>query len=631
MTTIQTEILRQGSDGEVIDIVKATVFSSEVAVPGANAVDPEDRRAFYVQGGMIEPPYDMRLLVNLYEMSSNLRPNVDAYITNIDAFGHTFEPIFNWDSKDVQERIGNAIYIDRMAAASVDPSLPDAELPTDEEIKSKIEEIKKEMRFELAKLNGFFDSCVIGGSFVQLRKKTRQDVEVLGNGYWEVLRDSLGEMRFFNYVPAFTVMIGRLGQAVETEVMVKQSELTQDVIRVPRRFRSYAQVVTESNARVYFKEFGDPRTMSAASGKFYDSIEALKQAEDTAKPATELLHFAIHSTRTPYGVPRWIGALLSVLGTRQAEEVNFLFFESKSIPPMAILISGGRMAAGGADKLSEFIKEEVKGKKNFHKILVIEAEPVTKHLENSGRFKIELKPLTQFIQSDALFQGYDERNADKVGQQFRLPRMIRGDIRDFNKSTSESALLFTEMQVFQPEREDFDTSMNKSVIEDLSIKFWKLMSRSPVTRDPVTMANMISLMVQRGVLIPDEGRMLAADIFNREFKRIDERWAQQPLQLTMAELQVKAKELAAGVAPQEEPKPGDPKVKPKEQPAPDLKKIAKAFLDLNAFLDEHEASASFVQAKADQEKQAKVEEELETVTITVPAAKMLEWIEPDPT
>ena len=42
-----------------------------------------------------------------------------------------------------------------------------------------------------------------------------------------------------------------------------------------------------------------------------------------------------HSPRSPYGVPRWVGTLLSVLGSRQMEEVNYLYFENKSVPPMA--------------------------------------------------------------------------------------------------------------------------------------------------------------------------------------------------------------------------------------------------------------------------------------------------------
>src|SRR5262249_34330545 len=126
-----------------------------------------------------------------------------------------------------------------------------------------------------------------------------------------------------------------------------------------------------------------------------------------------------------------------------------------------------------------------KGKKNFHKILIIEAEPASKATENAGRFKIELKPLTQAIQQDALFQKYDERNDDKVGQQFRVPRILRGDTRDFNRATADAALSFAEMQVFQPERESFDSRMNKTLLGDMQIRFWKFVSQAPINRDPV--------------------------------------------------------------------------------------------------------------------------------------------------
>jgi hypothetical protein len=52
------------------------------------------------------------------------------------------------------------------------------------------------------------------------------------------------------------------------------------------------------------------------------NIEALLDANPDDGPALELIHFAVHSPRSPYGVPRWVGTLLAVLGSRQMEEVN---------------------------------------------------------------------------------------------------------------------------------------------------------------------------------------------------------------------------------------------------------------------------------------------------------------------
>jgi capsid portal protein len=138
------------------------------------------------------------------------------------------------------------------------------------------------------------------------------------------------------------------------------------------------------------------------------------------------------SPRSAYGVPRWVGNLLAVLGSRQAEEINFLYFENKSVPPLAILVSGGRLSAQSIPRIEDFIENHIRGKRNFHKILILEAEPAggSGGIEHSGRLKVELRPLTSAQQNDALFQNYDERNIDKVRQSFRLPRMLRGDIRD---------------------------------------------------------------------------------------------------------------------------------------------------------------------------------------------------------
>src|SRR5690606_31692558 len=177
--------------------------------------------------------------------------------------------------------------------------------------------------------------------------------------------------------------------------------------------------------RVFFKSLGDPRVVSRRTGQIFDSVEALLEADPSDGPATELLHFAIHSPRSPYGVPRWVGTLLSVLGSRQMEEVNYLYFENKSVPPLALLVSGGRLSEASIPRIERFIEENLKGKANFHKMLILEAEGGG--TGDQARAKIELRSLTDAQQQDALFQVYDERNIDKVGSAFRLPKLLRGE------------------------------------------------------------------------------------------------------------------------------------------------------------------------------------------------------------
>jgi PBSX family phage portal protein len=320
---------------------------------------------------------------------------------------------------------------------------------------------------------------------------------------------------------------------------------------------------------VFFKEFGDVRTMSSETGLYYDTPEEFAAKEPRTRPATEVMHFRVFSPRSPYGVPRWIGNLLAVVGSRQSEEVNFSYFENKSVPPLAILVQGGRMTSDSVKRVQEHVTNNIVGKRNFHKILVLEAESQGTHgghAPSDGRMKIDIKPLTSSQHSDALFQNYDERNIDKVGGSFRLPRMLRGDIRDFNRSTADAALTFAEMQVFQPERQDFDFVMNRRILSAMGIKYWKFVSLAPVMRDPVAMSEIIRNLSNANVLTPEECRQLTGDVFNRDFRHIRADWVRQPASLTLAGIPVQG-----GTSDAAEPEPdlGDDEdtSSPKPEPA----------------------------------------------------------------
>jgi PBSX family phage portal protein len=399
------------------------------------------------------------------------------------------------------------------------------------------------MRLELSKLNNFFDFCCFDESFVQLRRKTRQDREVIGYGFWEVLRNKKNDPAQFTYLPAFTVRLLPL-DAASTEVDVKRriTPLTFETVKMRKRFRRFVQVFGPDAH--YFKEYGDPRTVSSRTGRIFEDDAAMMEAEgeevdgmNVMPPAaTEIMYFPIHNPQSSYGVPRWIGSLLSVIGSRQSEEVNFLYFDNKSVPPLAILVSGGSLSADSSTRINDFLNNDIKGRGNFHSVLVLEAQsPNTKSAADAGKTKIDLQPLTKAQHNDALFQKYDERNIDKVGMAFRLPRMLRGDVRDFNRSTADAALNFAEMQVFQPEREEFDFIVNrKLLLQAFGIRYWTFVSNAPISRNPEVMSNIIRNLANAGVIWPELGIRLAQDVFNKSFAMPDDDWIKQPIALTVA-------------------------------------------------------------------------------------------------
>jgi capsid portal protein len=79
--------------------------------------------------------------------------------------------------------------------------------------------------------------------------------------------------------------------------------------------------------------------------------------------------------------------------------------------------------------------------------------------------------------------------------------------------------------------------MNRKLLADMGIRFWRFRSQTPVTRDPERLTAMVEKLMRAGVLIPEEGRVLASDIFNRELRKISDEWVKLPLTLTLAKYQ----------------------------------------------------------------------------------------------
>jgi PBSX family phage portal protein len=510
-------------DGSEIrsQVVKATLLPRDgVAESNASATE-DDTQSMFEEAGCLEPPYDPTTLCRIFESSNCLRQNVDAYTVNIDGFGHEFSPIVDLETDDARAQVADVL--------ALDANIDDSEVPK-AEIDAAILKIEATMRREKVLLKNLFDSCCADESFVGLRRRTRLDLEVTGNAYWEILRNKRSQIANFVHLPSYTMRLKKLSKPVEVTETIRSTILDVDRFLVRRRFRGFAQIVESQT--VHFKALGDPRVISRIDGKDFgvgdEALRALRERNLPGDgPATEVIHFKITSPRGPYGIPRWIGVLAGVLGSREAEEVNYSYFENKSVPPLALLVSNARVGQDSVSRIEDYIQTNIRGKKNFHKILIIEAES-DNLTEGTGRASVKLQPLTDAQQKDALFQRYDERNIDKVGMAFRNPRIVRGDMRDFNRSTSQSALEFAEQQIYQPEREDFDWVITRRIFSDLGVTYWNFRSKGPTRARAGELSEMYGKLVERGIITPAECRMRLNDVVQRPFESIDEEWTKRP-------------------------------------------------------------------------------------------------------
>src|SRR5687767_774443 len=174
-------------------------FISRDSVAESNAVTaPDDVAQMFTNAGAIEPRYEPELLARLLEQSNSLRQSIDAYVTNIDGFGHELVPVIDLEADDADAKIANAIWIEKLKQWEDEHPTEDTRLepppsllwPTDQEVAARKERLRGEMRVEKTRLANFLDYCTVGYSLLDLRMLTRFDVELLGNGYWEVLRNN---------------------------------------------------------------------------------------------------------------------------------------------------------------------------------------------------------------------------------------------------------------------------------------------------------------------------------------------------------------------------------------------------------------------------------------------------------
>lgn len=433
---------------------------------------------------IIEPPFNFSALLRLPRENNMLRQCIDAMVTNVEGHGWRLE----YTGPEGQEE-SEAAKQEKMTLEGL------LEFPNDET------------------------------TLQEMCERKRNDLETLGNAYFEVGRDTQGRICFVSHVPAHTV---RLTNKESEEVDVKVTlprEGTARTQTVRKTFRRFVQIV--GTKRVFFKEFGDPRVIDPRTGR-----------EDTElgfeDQATELIHVRIYSPGTPYGLPRWINQMPAILGSRQAELTNLDFFKENAIPAMALLVSGGQVTQESVDDIEEqFISQ--RGRASFNRITVIEARGDEEAASQDGNIpspKMELKPLQNERQKDALFQDYDKNNMIKIRSAFRMPPVFVGLSSEYTHATAKTSFKVAESQVFGPERVKSDDIWNMRVLSTYQPKFWSFRSMPPRISDPADVIEAIGTFDEVGAMTPNVAIGLANDFFDLEIPNIEEPYGDVPFSIT---------------------------------------------------------------------------------------------------
>lgn len=493
-------------------------------IPGAsNAVEDETFTALGERGRVLIPPFDMLTLSMLQENSSELGQCIEAMEMNIEATGFRFKSRLRMD--DITPTGTNT---------GESQSKPNA----------KNISLMAQAKAEKVFLTNFFQYAT-AESFIAFRRRLRKDMEGTGNGYFEVIRSASGQIQGFTHLPSYQMRLGRTeNEQVETTRKILELQIDGSVKikaqSIIRRFRTYVQSRTMSHGRtttsvtghkvVWYKEFGDKRHYDKHTGNRNKRINKKDRA-------TEVIHLKLYSPRSPYGLPRFIGNLLSIMGARAAEEINWTTFRNNNIPSMLIAVSNGQLTQGSIERVQSFVESQVQGSDNYSKFLLIEAETLgDEEGEDGGQVKIDVKPLTGDQHTDAMFQVYSQNNEDRIRRAFRLPPIFVGQSKDYTRATAESSRRLADEQIFAPERKEFDEVMNRLIFPEMGITFHKFHSNTPNTTDNTQLVKILSGAEKTGGITPRIARHMIEDILSIDLPDFgDDFPADIPFSLTMAE------------------------------------------------------------------------------------------------
>lgn len=432
----------------------------------STSIDEEQENQLTGQSGVIPTPYPIEQLQEIVGKSTILEQCVEAYRRNIVGFGAIPE------------------YVED----------------------STVNEETPEMISEWQEVENIISHFNYDQSFEDVFGDVIEDREITGNGYMEIIRDVSGLPREGNRLNPAHMYTTKPSDLVDVDQNIQGQIITRK-----RRFRKYIQDI--GTKKVYYKEFGDPRIMDCRTGDYVDNLEDEHQAN-------EVLHLKIG--RDAYGVPRWIGQLIHMMGARMAEELNYRYFTQGRHTPMAIMLHNAELSPESEQQLQDYAKE-VEGVNQSHKFLILEAEGLEEGILDDERknAKVEMKSLAEMLQQDALFLDYDESSRKKVQSSFRLPDIYVGRTMDFNRATADTARYITEEQVFEPERNSLEWIINHKLLPYFDIHLVRVEFNKPEISNAEEIVSVLKTGNELNALAPNDVRPILSELLGVNLEQFE--------------------------------------------------------------------------------------------------------------
>jgi capsid portal protein len=251
--------------------------------------------------------------------------------------------------------------------------------------------------------------------------------------------------------------------------------------------------------------------MDKRDGSYLNEGETL----ELGNQANEILDFTVG--RGYYGTPRWMGQALTVDGDFRAEKLNNNYFRNGRHTPLMIMIQGGTLSDESFEKLQHYM-DDIKGESGQHAFIILETEKneTTTDFADDNQPTIQVKDMAGILQTDGLFQEYQDKGRRKVQSAFLLPDLYVGYTTDFNRATAQTAMEITEKQVFQPERASLAWKINNKLLDGYGFKYVEAIFNSPDITNPDDIYKILTIAEKAGGVTMNDARSLAMQTLGKE-------------------------------------------------------------------------------------------------------------------
>lgn len=450
---------------------------------------------------LLPPPFNINGLQEMVQQSTILQQCITAYRRNIVGFG----AVPQYKKSELQEKRIQLLATDEADREGKLVDDPDTPIREDllEPGKKPVTQETAVMVNEWEAITDFTEFFNFETSFEEVAGDLIEDREITGNFYCEIVRNLDGQVVEGNRLNPTYIQCTAISDVVVQVAYVRNGRK----VERGRKFRKYSQQV--GGKQVWFKELGDPRFMDFETGEYHESLTSDRQAN-------EIWHGKIGNDA--YGLPRWIGQVVHMYGSRKAEELNLRYFETGRHVPMAIMVSNGTLSPQAEDQIEDYLSS-IEGVENAHGFLVIESEGLPSDLSDGTvtNSKVEIKSLSDVIQKDALFLDYDAKSREKVQSAFRLPDIYVGRSADFNRATADTAKEITEEQVFNPERTQIEWLINHRILSDYEFQYTELKFKKPEASSIDEFKSVIELLLDGTSITTNELREVTGKYLGKEF------------------------------------------------------------------------------------------------------------------